>query len=83
MITFEIKDANKISEGIFEVQIYCDLEGVKELQRQLDFLLRGETHLHLATPSWAGWELDEKVLGDGNTLVNQVRITLVPTEIMQ
>jgi hypothetical protein len=79
MITFEIKDAKKISDGLSEVEIYCDLEGVKELQRQLGFLLQGESHVHLATPSWAGIELDERTFGGENILVNQVKIILLPS----
>ena len=74
MITFEIKDGNKISDGLAELEIYCDLEGIKELQKQLYFLLEGETHIHLATPAWAGNELNEKKMGDKNILINQITL---------
>ena len=76
MITIEIKDANKVAEGLAELEIFCDEEGLKEFQRQLNFLLAGESHIHMATPSWAGHELDEKVMGEGNTIVNQLTIIL-------
>lgn len=78
MISVEIKDADKVSEGLSEVEIYCDSEGLKELQRQLNFLAKGESHVHLATPSWAGNELEEKIFGDGNVLINQLKITVIP-----
>lgn len=77
MISVEIKDSSKIKEGLSEVEIYCDSEGLKELQRQLNFLISGESHIHLTTPSWAGYELSEKTNGSGNVLVNQLKISLI------
>ena len=74
MISIEIKDADKLKKGLSEVEIYCDLEGLKELQRQINFLIDGESHVHLATPAWAGNELNEKVHSDKNTLINQLTI---------
>jgi hypothetical protein len=74
MITVEIKDANQISEGRAEIEIYCDLEGLADLTRQLAFLMKDESHVHLATPAWAGNELDETVNGKGNVLVHQLTI---------
>lgn len=74
MITIEIKDADQISIGRAEVEIFCDAEGLKDLQRQLNFLMNGTTHVHLATPSWAGNELDEEVQGKGNLLIHQLTI---------
>ena len=77
MITIEIKDAEKIGEGLSEVEIFCDFDGIKELKRQIEFLENGQSHVHLATPSWAGTELDEIPSGDGNVIVNQVTIIRV------
>ncbi len=78
MITIEIKDADEISAGRSEIEIYCDSAGFRELQRQLDFFKRGETHVHLATLSWAGNELAETVMREGNVLVHQVTIYKIP-----
>jgi hypothetical protein len=78
MITIEIKDADQITEGRAEIEIYCDTEGIAELERQLVFLRRGETHVHLASPSWAGNELGEIAFGDGNVLIHQATIVKIP-----
>jgi Immunity protein 32 len=78
MISIEIRDAEKLGDGLSEVEIYCDLEGLKELMRHLRFLENGESHIHLATPSWAGNELGEKVIGKGNVIVNQLKIAIIP-----
>ena len=74
MLTVEIKDAEQIGEGRAEVEIVCDDEGLAELRKQLGFLAEGESHVHLATPAWAGTELDEDIQGDGNVLVHQLTI---------
>lgn len=78
MITTEIKDANQIAEGRAELEIYCDSAGLRELQKQLNFLLAGETHVHLATAAWAGNELGEAPFGKENVLLHQVTIVRVP-----
>jgi Immunity protein 32 len=76
MITVEIKDAT--NSDLTEIEIYCDSEGLIELQRQLNFLLAGENHVHLATPSWAGCELNEEKHGKQNQIINQISIFKVP-----
>jgi hypothetical protein len=78
MITIEIKDAGKIGEGLSEVDIYCDIEGINELKRQLEFLVQGETHVHLASASWAGNELSEVPFGEGSIIVHQATIVRIP-----
>ena len=78
MITIEIKDAHQIDANLAEVEIYCDKEGLDELRRQLEFLGKGESHVHLASPSWAGKELGDTPFGDGNILIHQATIFKVP-----
>jgi hypothetical protein len=78
MLTIEIKDANQINQQRAEIEIYCDAEGLGELQRQLNFLVDGETHVHLASRSWAGTELSETPFGKGNVLVHQATIVKIP-----
>jgi catechol-2,3-dioxygenase len=78
MITVEIKDIT--NSELSEVEIYCDSEGLKELQRQLNFLAEGENHVHFATPSWAGNELNENKIGLSNILVNQLVIIKIPED---
>jgi hypothetical protein len=78
MITIEIKDAYQINDGRAEVEIFCDTEGLQELMRQLGFLVSGSSHVHLASPSWAGNELGELSFGSGNTIVHQATIVKIP-----
>lgn len=78
MITIEIKDSALLNKGEAEVEIYCDSNGLDELKRQLGFLEKGETHIHLASPSWAGNELGQVAFGDGNVVVHQVTIVKIP-----
>ena len=78
MITIELRDAVKASEGMTEVEIFCDSEGLALLSTQLEHLKSGSSHVHLMTPAWAGNELGEKPFGKGTTLVNHLRITMVP-----
>ena len=78
MITVEIKDAAKASEGLAEVEIFCDSEGLVLLSRQVEHLKAGSSHVHLMTPAWAGNELAEKTFGSGTVLVNHLRITMLP-----
>jgi len=80
MITIEIKDADQIGENRAEVEIYCDSDGVIELRRQLDFLGRGETHIHLASPSWAGNELGDIPYGRNTVLIHQVTVFKIPED---
>jgi hypothetical protein len=80
MITVEIRDAEKASEGKAEVEIFCDQDGLSLLIRQLGFLKQGPAHIHLMTPSWAGNELDETRLGEGTAIINHLKVTLVPAD---
>ena len=78
MLTIEIRDAEKATEGAAEVEIFCDNDGLSLLIRQLELLKVGPAHVHLMTPSWAGNELSEITVGEGTVLVNHVRVTLLP-----
>jgi Immunity protein 32 len=78
MITVEIRDAEKASAGMAEVEIFCDAEGLTLLSKQLEHLKSGSSHVHLMTPAWAGNELGEKPFGNGTILINHVRITMLP-----
>jgi hypothetical protein len=78
MITIELRDAAKASEGVTEVEIFCDPEGLALLSKQIEHLKAGSSHVHLMTPAWAGNELGEKPLGNGTTLVDHLRITMLP-----
>jgi hypothetical protein len=77
MITIEIRDADKVNEGLAEIEIFCDLEGLSLLAKQLEHLKSGSSHVHLMTPAWAGDELSEKAVGNGTTLINHLRISLL------
>ncbi len=74
MITTEIKDISK-PEGS-EVEIYMDREGLSLLIQKLKTLESKGGHVHLMTPAWAGNELNEKLIGEGNTIVNHLCIML-------
>jgi hypothetical protein len=76
MITTEIKDISKPESS--EVEIYLDREGLSLLIKKLKTLESTGGHVHLMTPAWAGNELDEKLLGESNTLVNHLCIMLKP-----
>lgn len=73
MITVEIKDISRPKEA--EVEIYMDRQGISLLIGILRALESKGGHDHLMTPSWAGDELDEKLVGKENTLVNHLRLT--------
>jgi hypothetical protein len=78
MITIEIRDAEKTSAGMAEVEIFCDAEGLEVMFKQLEHLRSGSTHIHLMTPAWAGNELGEKTFGRDTQLVNHLRVTMIP-----
>jgi hypothetical protein len=78
MITVEMRDAEKASKGMTEIEIFCDAEGLALLSKQIEHLKSGSGHVHLMTPAWAGHELGEKPFGKGTTLVNHLRITMLP-----
>ena len=78
MLTVELNNASEATRGNAVVEIICDADGLELLKRQLDFLKTAPSHVHLMTPSWAGAELNEVPHGPGNTLVNHLRIQLIP-----
>ena len=80
MITVELSEIDKLPEGISEVEIFCDAEGLALLSRQIGHLIAGSSHVHLMTPSWAGDELGEQPYGKNTILINHLRITRVPSE---
>ena len=78
MLTIEIRDGEKATQGKAEVEIFCDQEGLSLLIRQLQLLKTAPDHVHLMTPSWAGNELSETTVGEGTSLINHLRVTLLP-----
>lgn len=68
MLTFEIEDEHG------QLRISADQDGLLLLRRNLEFLLAGETHVHLASPEWAGNEVDANATGQGSRIVHQVDI---------
>jgi hypothetical protein len=78
MITVELSDVDASAVKKASVEIYCSAAGVDFLLRQLELLKKGSSHVHLHTPAWAGDELSEKIQGEGNVLINHLRITLAP-----
>jgi hypothetical protein len=57
-----------------QLEIHADEAGLAVLQRQLGFLVRGSSHVHLKTPSWAGDELTEVAQGKDHRILNHVKI---------
>ena len=78
MITIEIRDAEKANEGMAEIEIFCDAEGLALLSKKIEHLKSGSSHIHLMTPGWSGQELGEKPFGEGTALINHLRITMLP-----
>ena len=72
MITVEITDGARLAEGLAELQVSCDEAGLKLLYRQIEFLLEGESHVHLKTKEWAGNELDSAPLAGGDIIHHMV-----------
>jgi Immunity protein 32 len=81
MITIELRDAAKAGDGMTEVEIFCDSEGLTLLSKQLEHLKFGSSHVHLMTSAWAGNELGEKPFGQGTILVNHLRINMLPKKM--
>lgn len=75
MLTVEIRDAEKATDGKAEVEIFLDEAGLRVLLAQLRHLESGSSHVHLMTPAWAGNELTEKAQGEGTVLVHHLRVT--------
>lgn len=70
MLTVE---SNETAQAI---EIFCDSDGLETLVRKLEILRAKGGHVHLMTPAWAGDELTEEVQGEGNRLLNHLRIVL-------
>lgn len=64
----------ELSEGGDQLEVHANEEGIRLLRKQLDFLLGGETHIHLKTPSWAGTELSETPQGKNSSVLHHVKI---------
>ena len=78
MLTVEIRDAQEVSSGRAEIEIFCDPDGLNLLFKHLRFLQTGSTHVHLMTAAWAGTELGDKPNGGGTQLINHLKITMLP-----
>lgn len=63
-----------------QLQIHCDLEGLKQMIHTLTRLSERSKpdHDHWMTPSWSGHELTERKKGDGTILINQVDVHYWP-----
>lgn len=82
MLTIEIRDAEKAVDGMAEVEMFGDADGLALLIRQIEQLMKaGSGHVHLMTPAWAGNELDEKTIGKGTNLINHLRVTMLPRSV--
>ncbi|MBZ5656437.1 MAG: immunity protein 32 [Acidobacteriia bacterium] len=68
MLTFELNPNHD------ELTIHTDAEGLQELQKQLGFLLKGSSHVHMMTPAWGGNELTEDHQAENTTLLSKVTI---------
>ena len=77
MITVEIRAAEKATDGMAEVEIFCDVAGLSLMCKQLEHLKAGSSHVHLMTPAWAGNELEERTFGKGTQLIHHLRITMI------
>lgn len=78
MISVELKVSGKVetlNSDNFEVEIFCNKEGLKKLISELQNLGEND-HVHLSTPSWGGNELDESINGNGNVKINHIVISV-------
>ena len=57
-----------------ELEIHADEAGLAVLQKHLAHLVRGSSHVHLKTPSWAGDELTEVAQAVDHRVLNHVKI---------
>lgn len=71
MLSFEVEPEHG------QVRIYADRAGLELLEKELGFLLAGDPHSHLMTPSWGGSELAEAPQDPRNRLVHQVEIRVI------
>lgn len=64
-----------------ELKIFVDEDGANELKNYFSKLIeKKDTHYHLFTPSWGGYDLDEELLDQNCKLINQVLIQMVPNK---
>ena len=62
----------------YEITIVLDQEGARRMIAMLQKLLNHEeTHYHLMTPSFGGYELSEKVFNPSDQTINMVRLQIV------
>jgi hypothetical protein len=58
-----------------ELKIFVDDEGSKLLINYFNNLItKKDTHYHLLSSSWGGYELTEEIFDENSELINQVRI---------
>jgi hypothetical protein len=74
LLTFEINDT------LESIEIFADKQGIKELIRWLELVLKTQDHQHLMTPEWGGDELSSTLQGQSNRLINHVKIIPVEAE---
>lgn len=69
MLTFELSSDDE------RLEIHATYEGLNYLKNQIEYLLQNKNdHIHLMTPGWGGNELTEEVQGEGNKLINHVKL---------
>jgi len=65
-----------------ELKILVDRDGAITLISYLNKLIEGkDTHYHMFTPSWGGYDLDEELLDTNCELINQVLIQMLPNKL--
>lgn len=68
LLTFEISPDGD------ELDIHCDIEGLKYLAKVLSKLENEPDHEHMMTPKWGGTELSEEKQAEDTKLLNKVTI---------
>lgn len=76
---FTVELEKSIEHGVeeFEVQLWLDKDGLKELLLELSHLQEHCDQRHLFTDSWGNGPLTENKYIQTNILVNHLRITLI------
>ncbi len=70
-----------ITKSNGEIRIYVNTEGIIALKRYLsDLEDNKDTHFHLMTSAWGGYELSGNTFVADEETVNQVLIQRVPVE---
>ena len=64
----------EINREEHRVEIYLDNEGLRTLQKSIEYRRKHGGHEHLMTPSWAGNELSEMAQGKVTEIVNHLLI---------